>query len=239
MKIFMDGASIDDMLHYHNNALAQGFTTNPTLMRKAGIADYETFAHKVLSVIKDVSVSFEVFSDDFKSMEAEARTIASWGNNVYVKIPVSNTKGESSLPLIRTLLNDGIPVNITALLDPTDISAVIDATTNFKTPSIVSIFAGRIADTGQDPLPLMKQSVERTKEFPHVEILWASPREVFNIVQAEKIGCDIITCTPALLKKRPLIGKNLKQFSLETVQMFYDDACAAGYAIKLNEPMTA
>lgn len=232
MKIFMDGASLEDILHYHNHSLAHGFTTNPTLMRKAGVEDYESFARHILAQVKDVSVSFEVFSDDFQAMEAEARAIASWGNNVYVKIPITNTKNESALPLIRRLLADEIPVNITALLDQADIDATIDSAIATKTPSIVSIFAGRIADAGEDPLPIMQQSVERTKNHAQVEILWASPREVFNIVQAEKIGCDIITCTPELLKKRALIGKDLKQFSLETVQMFYNDALAAGYSIE-------
>lgn len=232
MKVFMDGARVEDMLHCYHTGIAQGFTTNPTLMRKEGVADYVEFAHKVLAAIKDVSVSFEVFADDLEQMEVEARSIASWGRNVYVKIPVSNTQGVSTLPLISRLLAEGISINITAILAQTDIDATIDLCQKFKTPSIVSIFAGRIADAGVDPVPVMREAVQRARSAPQVEILWASPREVFNLVQAKEVGCDIITCTPALIHKSKAIGKDLKQFSLETVQMFYDDALAAGYSIE-------
>jgi transaldolase len=231
MKVFMDGASVEDMLHCYSSGVAQGFTTNPTLMRKDGVTDYVSFALNVLAVIKDVSVSFEVFADDIDDMEAEAREIASWGKNVYVKIPVSNTQGVSTLPLVKKLLAHGISINITAILAQADIEATIDLCKKSATPSIVSIFAGRIADAGIDPVPVMKAAVERANDAEHVEILWASPREVFNLVQAEQVGCDIITCTPALINKRKVIGKDLKQFSLETVKMFYDDALAAGYDI--------
>ena len=231
MKVFMDGASVEDMLHCYKQRIAQGFTTNPTLMRKDGVTDYAEFAQNVLAVIKDVSVSFEVFADDIASMEIEARTIAAWGANVYVKIPISTTQGESTLPLVKRLLDAGIAINITAILAQTDIDATIDLVKASKTPSIVSIFAGRIADAGVDPVPVMREAVERAADASQVEILWASPREVYNLLQAEQVGCDIITCTPALLNKRKLFGKDLKQFSLETVKMFYDDAVAAGYCI--------
>lgn len=231
MKVFMDGASVEEMLTCYNGNLAQGFTTNPTLMRKDGVVDYAEFAHKVLAVIQDVSVSFEVFADELAAMEAEARTIASWGANVYVKIPISTTQGVSTLPLIKRLLDAGIAINVTAILAQEDIDATIDLVKTSKTPSIVSIFAGRIADAGVDPVPVMRAAVERAVDADHVEILWASPREAFNLIQAEQVGCDIITCTPALLAKRNLFGKDLKQFSLETVKMFYDDAVAAGYCI--------
>lgn len=232
MKVFMDGASVEDMVHCYQQKIAQGFTTNPTLMRKDGVTDYADFAQRVLAVIRDVSVSFEVFADDLESMEAEARTIASWGSNVYVKIPISTTTGVSTLPLVKRLLDAKIAVNITAILAQADIDATIDCVKQSTTPSIVSIFAGRIADAGVDPVPVMKAAVERAADAPQVEILWASPREVFNLKQAEAVGCDIITCTPGLLAKQKLFGKDLKQFSLETVQMFYDDAVAAGYCIE-------
>ncbi len=232
MKVFMDGARVEDMLHCYNTGIAQGFTTNPTLMRKDGVTDYVDFAHNVLEKIKDVCVSFEVFSDQVQAMEREARLIASWGSNVYVKIPISTTQGESTLPLVGRLLDENIAINITAILAQSDIDATIDLCKQSKTPSIVSIFAGRIADAGVDPVPVMRRAVERASSAPQVEILWASPREVFNLVQAEQVGCDIITCTPALIEKSQTIGKDLKQFSLETVKMFYDDALAAGYSIE-------
>lgn len=231
MKVFMDGASVEDMLSCYQSGMAQGFTTNPTLMRKDGVQDYVQFAQRVLRVIKTVPVSFEVFADTLEAMEAEARTIASWGDNVYVKIPISNTRGVSTLPLVERLLADSISVNITAILALNDIANAIDICKQSQTPSIVSIFAGRIADAGIDPVPVMRAAVARAESARQVEILWASPREAFNLVQAEEVGCDIITCTPGLLAKRQLRGKDLKQFSLETVKMFYDDAVAAGYDI--------
>ena len=230
IKIFADGADIGAMKQVYREGVVKGFTTNPTLMRKAGITDYETFARAVLAEIKDLPISFEVFSDDFASMEREARKIASWGPNLYVKIPITNTKAESSIPLIKMLSNEGIPLNITAIMTIDQVKAVNDALAP-KVKSIVSVFAGRIADTGCDPIPYMVESKEILKNNPNAELLWASPRELLNIFQADECGCHIITVLNEILKKGAIIGKDLAEYSLDTVKMFYKDAQAAGFKI--------
>jgi transaldolase len=230
IKLFLDGADIEAMKAARKDPMIKGFTTNPTLMRKAGIADYAGFAKQVLAEITDLPVSFEVFSDDLAGMEREARIIHSWSANTNVKIPITNTKCESCLPLIRKLSHEGIVVNVTAILSEAQISAVHEAVAA-NTPSIISIFAGRIADTGVDPIPIMRRAVELFRDKPKAEILWASPREVLNLYQAADCGCHIITATPDILKKRELEGKNLEDYSLETVKMFDADATAAGYSL--------
>jgi transaldolase len=230
IKIFADGADINSMKKVYGEGLVKGFTTNPTLMKKDGVTDYEDFAKKILKEITDLSISFEVFSDDFGSMEREARKIASWGKNVAVKIPVTNTKGEPSYELIRTLSKDGLSLNITAILTLDQVRSVVDALSG-ESKSIVSVFAGRIADTGRDPVPLMKEAKKILKKNKNAELLWASSRELLNIFQAEDCGCHIITVTNDLLKKIPMIGRDLKELSLDTVKMFYNDAKNAGYKI--------
>jgi len=236
IKIFADGANKETMLSYYQNPRIAGFTTNPTLMRKAGICDYEAFALDILAVIRDRPICFEVFSDDFVEMEKQAHTIANLGKNVYVKIPITNTKGESSTKLIERLAKAGIKLNITAM---TLYEQVIDVAPVLSqgAGSIVSVFAGRIADAGQDPLVIMKKSLQFLHKYPSIELLWASPRELYNLVQAEMIGCHIITITDDILKKLPLLGGDLKQVSLDTVRMFYNDAQAAGYAIQKELPI--
>jgi len=230
IKIFADGANIDDMLKAYKEGWVSGFTTNPTLMRQAGVMDYEAFARKVLSIIKDLPVSFEVFADDFKTMEIEAKKIAAWGKNVYVKIPITNTKGESSISLIKKLNDEGLSLNITAIMPLEQVEEVINAI-NPGIKNIISVFAGRIADTGRDPLPIMKKAVEICRKNPNAEVLWASPRELLNIFHAEEAGCHIITVLPDILKKLTIVGKDLKEYSLDTVRMFYNDALNAGYKI--------
>ena len=230
IKLFQDGAELDKMIKARDLGLVNGFTTNPTLMKKAGIKNYEEFARKVIKSIPDLPISFEVFSDDFSDMEKEARRIQSWGGNTYIKIPITNTRGESAAPLIKKLSSEGFSLNITAIMDLDQVSVVarsIDAGSR----TIVSVFAGRIADTGVDPIPLMKKSLNILSQFKNAELLWASPREALNIVQAEECGCHIITATPDLIAKLPLFGKSLSEFSLETVKMFYNDAKEAGYRI--------
>jgi len=207
-----------------------GFTTNPTLMRKAGVSDYKAFARKAIAAIPDLPISFEVFSDDFETMEHEAREIASWGGDTYVKIPITNTKGESAAPLIRKLSKQGFSLNITAMLPLDQVETVAEAV-DPGSRTIVSVFAGRIADTGVDPVPVMTQAVAILAGLPKAELLWASPREVLNVVQAEACGCHIITATPDIIAKIPLLGKDLRQYSLETVKMFHDDARAAGFKL--------
>lgn len=229
IKIFADGANLEDMKRVHKDGIVRGFTTNPTLMKKAGITNYEEFAKKVLNEIKDLPISFEVFSDDFESMEREALIINSWGKNTNIKIPITNTKGESSIPLIKKLSDQGIQLNVTAILTLDQIKQVSKAI-NPKVGTIVSIFAGRIADTGVDPIPVMKKAV-KIFEGKNVEVLWASTRELLNVFQAEKCGCQIITVTYDILKKFNLIGKDLKELSLETVQMFYNDAKSSEFKI--------
>ncbi len=230
IKLFMDGADLDKMRAAYHERLVQGFTTNPTLMRKSGITDYEAFARAAIAEIPDCWISFEVFSDELHEMEQEARAIASWGGQTYVKIPVTNTRGESTLPLIQRLSAEGLPINVTAILTPEQIRATAAVLTP-NVPSIVSVFAGRIADTGIDPVPIMSEAAEIVHQKPGSELLWASPRELLNVFQADLCGCDILTATPDMLKKLELVGKDLAEYSLETVQMFYKDAQAAGYKI--------
>ena len=230
IKIFADGADKAGMLSMYNNPRIDGFTTNPTLMRKAGITDYIGFAKEILQTIDDKPVSFEVFADEFEEMERQAREIATWGSNVYVKIPVTNTKKVSCTSLIKKLSAEGVQLNITAILSLEQVSEVADALKNGSS-SFVSVFAGRIADTGVDPVPLMKRALEILNPVSNAELLWASPREVLNVYQAESIGCHIITATNDILKKLDLKGKDLEEYSLETVQMFFDDAQQAGYRL--------
>jgi len=230
VKLFLDGAEIAQMKAAYAARSVMGFTTNPTLMRKAGITDYEAFAREAIAAIPDLPISFEVFSDDFTTMEREARKIASWGGDTYIKIPITNTAGDSACPLIKHLSKDGISLNVTALMtldQVKDVAAAIDP----KSRSIISVFAGRIADTGIDPVPMMAESVRILSSIPKAELLWASPRELLNLFQAEECGCHIITATKDIVNKMSLVGKDLDEYSLETVKMFYFDACAAGYKI--------
>ncbi len=230
LKIFSDGADLDSIIEAYEAGLAKGFTTNPTLMSKAGITNYLAFAKEVLRVVTDLSVSFEVFSDEFDAMGEQAHKLADLADNVYVKIPITNTKGESSCPLIKELAGDGLKLNVTAMMPLQQVHDVA-AALNPDVPAIVSVFAGRIADTGRDPIPFMKEALEILKPLPKAELLWASPREALNIIQAEEIGCHIITVTPGVLAKGKLFGKNLEEFSLETVKMFYNDAEKSGFSI--------
>lgn len=232
IKIFADGADINAMRQAAANPLIKGFTTNPTLMRAAGVNDYRAFALDVLTIIPDRPISFEVFADDFPSMEAQAREIASWGDNVYVKIPVTNTKGDFSGPLIATLSRAGVKLNVTAMTTLEQVSRVGEALAE-NVPAVVSVFAGRIADTGRDPVPHMAEALRLLKGRPKAELLWASPRELLNIFQADSIGCHIITVTNDHLKKLALVGKDLQDYSLDTVKMFYNDAASAGYQIEI------
>lgn len=229
-KIFADGANLEQMLQAYRSGSVQGFTTNPTLMRKAGVSDYKGFCQQVLAAIKDLPISLEVFSDDLSEMASQAAEIRSWGENVYVKIPVTNTKGESTARIVRNLSAEGVRLNVTALLSLEQVQTVAEALAP-ATPAIVSVFAGRIADTGRDPLPIMKTALQILKSRPKAELLWASPREVLNIAQAREIGCPIITVTPELLSKVPVLGKSLEEMSLDTVKMFYNDARSAGYRL--------
>ena len=229
VKLFMDGADVRAMAEAAaRNPLIKGFTTNPTLMRNAGITDYAGFAREAIAAVNGLPISFEVFSDDFETMEKEARVIHGWGGNTYVKIPVTNTQGKSAAPLIAKLSAEGIPLNVTAILTFSQIREVYEAL-DPKTPAIVSVFAGRIADTAVDPVPLMTEAVKLLAGKPKAELLWASPRELLNIFQANDTGCQIITATNDVLKKLALVGKDLTGYSLETVKMFYNDAKAAGY----------
>lgn len=230
VKIFADGADIAGITKLAANPLIKGFTTNPTLMRKAGIADYTAFSHDVLKIIGDRPVSFEVFSDDFSEMEKQARVIAAWGRNVYVKIPVTNTKNEFAGELIRRLAKAGVQLNVTALTTNEQVKAVLDCLSP-TTASCISVFAGRVADTGRDPLPLMAEAVKIISANPKAELIWASPRELLNIFHAEQVGCQIITVTHDILAKLALVGKDLNEYSLDTVKMFYNDATAAGFKI--------
>lgn len=230
IKIFADGANINGIKEMCNNPLIKGFTTNPTLMRQAGVKEYEPFARAVLEVVTELPVSFEVFADDLVEMEKQARRIASWGKNVNVKIPVTNTKGEFTGPIIERLSATGIQLNVTAIMTLDQVRNV-GATLHGDTPAIVSVLAGRVADSGIDPIPHMAEALNILKNKPKTELLWASPRELFNIIQADAVGCHIITVANDLLKKLALIGKDLDQYSLETVAMFYNDATSAGYSI--------
>ena len=230
VKIFADGAELPGMLALYREPYIRGFTTNPTLMNKAGIRDYRAFAREVLSAIPDRPISFEVFSDEFDEMERQAREIATWGSHVYVKVPVTNTRREPAYDVIRRLSHAGVKVNVTALMTLDQVRKVTDAVRG-GAPSNISVFAGRIADTGRDPLPLMTDALEIMRAAPEAELIWASPRELLNIVQADAIGCHIITVTPDILKKLDGIGKDLAEFSLDTVKMFHDDARKAGYSL--------
>jgi transaldolase len=232
IKVFADGADLKGMLDQTSNPMVKGFTTNPTLMRQAGITDYKGFAQQVLKAITVLPVSFEVFADDFPTMLDQAREIASWGNNVYVKIPVTNTKGDFAGPLISQLAQAGVKLNVTALMTNDQVKRVTDALSE-KVPAIISVFAGRIADTGRDPIPLMQEALTIMKPRPKAELLWASPREVLNIYQADEMGCHIITVTNDLVKKLALAAKDLDLYSRETVAMFYKDATAAGFRIPI------
>ena len=231
VKIFADGADLKGIANLAANPLIKGFTTNPTLMRKAGIADYRAFALDVLKIIGDRPVSFEVFSDEFAEMEKQARVIAGWGENVYVKIPVTNTRREFSGDIIRRLARVGVQLNITALTTNEQVKQVL-ACLSPDTASCVSVFAGRVADTGRDPVPLMAEAVRLIAPNPKAELIWASPRELLNIFHAEQVGCHIITVTHDILNKLPLVGKDLAEYSLDTVKMFYNDATSAGFKIE-------
>jgi transaldolase len=230
VKVFADGADLDQMLQLSKNPLVKGFTTNPTLMRKAGISDYGEFAHKVLRAIPDRPISFEVFADDLPSMIEQGREIASWGRNANVKIPVTNTQGIFCGPVIKTLGSEGIVINVTAIMTPAQVRKVA-ACLNAEIPAIVSVFAGRVADTGRDPVPLMRECLEYLRPYAKAELLWASPRELLNIFHADEVGCHIITVTHDVLSKLSLVGKDLEEYSLDTVRMFRRDAVAAGYSI--------
>jgi transaldolase len=230
VKLFADGADLAGMKEMAANPFIKGFTTNPTLMRKAGIADYKAFACDVLKAIPDRPVSFEVFADDFDEMESQAFEIASWGPNVNVKIPVTNTKNQFSGALVERLSKAGVKVNVTAVMTPEQVERITERL-DARTPAIISVFAGRIADTGRDPIPIMAKAVQTMKAKPKAELIWASPRELLNVFQADAAGCHIITATNDILKKLALVDKDLDKYSLETVEMFYKDARAAGYTI--------
>jgi transaldolase len=230
VKIFADGADLPTMLEMSNKPFIQGLTTNPTLMRKAGISDYKKFAREVLELIQNKPISFEVFSDDSKEMIEQAMEISSWGDNVNVKIPITNSKGDSTTQVIKELSSKGVSLNITAILTTKQVKNVIEVLDE-NSKAFISVFAGRIADTGRDPIPLMAEALEIMREKPRSELIWASPRELLNVIQADAIGCHIITATSDILKKLDIIGKDLSQYSLETVKMFRDDALASGYSI--------
>ena len=230
VQIFADGADKAGMLEMHEKSFVKGLTTNPTLMKKVGITDYAAFCKDILAHIKKKPLSFEVFSDDFSEMERQALEIASWGDNVYVKIPVTNTKQESCYALVKKLGQAKVKMNVTALMTLTQVRDVV-AALNPTVPSYVSVFAGRIADTGRDPVPMMAAAVEMLKVAPASELIWASPRELLNIFQADEIGCQVITVTNDIIKKLSLVGYDLDTFSLDTVKMFYEDAVAAGFKL--------
>jgi transaldolase len=230
IAIFGDGADFETIVGLAGDPLISGFTTNPTLMRQSGVDDYEGFAHKVLDVVVDKPVSFEVFSDEFDEMYRQARLIASWGDNVFVKIPVTNTRGESSAALISDLTADGLSLNVTAILSLSQVETVHEALDG-TTAAIVSVFAGRVADTGRDPVPLMAAAREILSDDPAQRLLWASPREVLNLRQAESVGCHIITMTNELIRKLPNLGRELGDVSLDTVRMFHNDAEESGFVL--------
>jgi transaldolase len=231
VKIFADGADLGVIAELARDPLIRGFTTNPTLMRKAGINDYRAFALEVLEIVPDLPVSFEVFSDDFAEMERQAIEIASWGGNVFVKVPVTNTRRESSGGLIRRLSDAGVQLNVTALLTEDQVARVVDALAE-DVSSFVSVFAGRVADTGRDPVPVVRRSVELLRARPRAELIWASPRELLNVIQADAVGCHVITVTKDVLAKLAMIGKDLDELSLDTVKMFRQDALSAGFTIE-------
>ena len=230
VKIFADGADLPTMIDMSRKPFIKGLTTNPTLMRKAGIKDYRKFAKEVLVEIQDKPISFEVFSDDLKEMIEQATEIASWGRNVNVKIPITNSKGVETTQVVRELSSQGVALNITAILTVEQVRNVVESLDD-NSVAFISVFAGRIADTGRDPIPLMQNAIQIMKEKPKSELIWASPRELLNVIQADAIGCHVITATSDILKKLDIIGKDLSQYSLETVKMFHDDAVASGYSI--------
>lgn len=230
VKIFADGADLEGMLELYRNPWIKGFTTNPTLMRQSGVLDYRAFAREVLAAIPDRPISFEVFSDDLVGMERQAVEIAGWGDNVYVKIPVTNTRGESTAALAGRLSRQGIKVNVTAVLPLAQVREVSAAIAG-GAPACVSVFAGRIADTGVDPVPFMTRALQELQAAPNAELIWASPRELLNVFQADAIGCHIITVTHDLLRKLPLVGRDLHEYSLDTVKMFHSDAERAGFSL--------
>jgi transaldolase len=233
VKIFADGANQRDILELYRKPYIKGFTTNPTLMRKAGISDYRAFATEILAHIPDRPFSFEVFSDEFDEMEDQALEITTWGSQVYVKIPVTNTRGETACPLVRRLSQAGVKLNVTALMTLAQVRQVAKALAG-GVPSYISVFAGRIADTGCDPVPLMAAAVQVLEDLPNAELIWASPRELLNIFHADSVGCHIITVTNDILKKLDLVGKDLDEFSLDTVKMFRRDALEAGFRLELR-----
>lgn len=230
VKIFADGADVAGILELLDNPLIMGFTTNPTLMRTAGVEDYEVFAKELVAAVPDRPISFEVFSDDFDEMEAQAQRISSWGDEVYVKIPVTDTTGRSTAPLLRRLVADEVKVNVTALMTVAQVESVVACLAGGP-PAYVSVFAGRISDAGADALPIMTEALAVMADEPQIELIWASTREVYNVVQADAIGCHIITVTHDILKKLPSLGRDLHEFSLDTVRMFHRDAAAAGYRL--------
>lgn len=230
IKLFADGADLEHILRLAADERIRGFTTNPTLMWKAGLTDYSEFCHRLLAEITDRPISFEVFADEPAEIRRQARTIAAWGANVYVKVPVTTTGGEPLADVVRDLSADGVQVNVTALFTPAQV-ATITAAVSEGAPSFISVFAGRIADTGRDPVPIMREALEIMRAAPRAELIWASPRELLNIVQADAIGCHVITCTSDVLGKLPTLGKDLDEFSLETVRMFHRDAVSAGFTL--------
>ncbi len=230
VDLYADGADVRDMVAARDSGLVRGFTTNPTLMRKSGISDYEKFAREALQAVSGLPISFEVFADEFEEMERQARLITTWGESVFVKIPITNTRRASSIDLIRRLSASGIKLNITAILTLDQVRRVVEAV-DASVPAIVSVFAGRIADTGRDPVPLMTEAAGMVRKKPKAQLLWASPRELLNIFQADACGCHIITVTADILKKLSMVGKSLDDLSLDTVKMFYNDASSAGFRL--------
>ncbi len=230
VKVFADGADLAEIRALAANPVIKGFTTNPTLMRKAGIDDYEAFAREVVLETGDRPISFEVFSDEPDEMHRQALKIASWGEHVNVKVPVTNTRGESTAPLVRELAESGVRCNVTALMTPAQVAVVTEALAPGPA-AYISVFAGRIADTGRDPMPIMRECLDIMAGVPALELIWASPRELLNVFQADEIGCHVITATPDVLKKMHLVGRDLDEYSLDTVKMFHTDAAAAGYQV--------
>ncbi len=230
IDLYADGADVRDMVAARESGVVKGFTTNPTLMKKSGVTDYEAFAKEALKAVSGMPISFEVFADDFAEMERQARQICTWGDAVFVKIPITNTKGESAIPLIKRLTGAHVKLNITAILTVKQVRETVDVLDR-ETPAIVSVFAGRIADTGRDPVPLMRECAAIVRQKPKAQLLWASPRELLNIFHAEQCGCHIITVTSDILKKLAMVGKPLEDLSLDTVKMFYNDASAAGFKL--------
>ena len=230
IKIFADGANEQSMIERNNSEMISGLTTNPTLIAKSGVTDYSSFIKRMLTVITEKSLSVEVVSDDLEEMYNQAKTIASWGNNVSVKIPITNTKSESVYDIVKRLSDEGVKVNVTAMMTLEQVDLILPALKN-SPGAFISIFAGRIADTGVDPLNIMKGAMDRLKDYPNVELIWASPRELLNIFQADEIGCHVITCTDDIIKKLSLQNKDLTEYSLETVKMFYDDAQKINFSI--------